>query len=88
MSPVVNLLYLAVAAYAWLIVIRSLLSWFQLRPGTAFHRIYEAFFRVTEPYLALFRRFLPPGRIGGGLDLSPVVGLLVLVVVMQVLTRL
>jgi YggT family protein len=89
MSALVNLLYLAVTIYAWLIVIRSLLSWFRLRPGTAAYRIHEALFRVTEPYLALFRRFIPLGRIGGaGIDLSPFVGLLVLFVVMRVLARL
>lgn len=37
---------------------------------------------VVEPYLRLFRRFLPPLRIGpGALDLSPVVGILVLQIV-------
>lgn len=88
MSPFVNLLYVAVAAYAWLIVIRSLLSWFQLRRGTMVYRIHEALIQVTEPYLALFRRFIPLGRIGGGIDLSPVAGLLVLFVIMRVLARL
>jgi YggT family protein len=34
---------------------------------------------VTEPYLRFFRRFIPP--IGGALDLSPTVGILVLVIV-------
>ena len=37
---------------------------------------------TTDPYLNLFRRFLPP--VGGGgfaLDLSPIIGLIVLFVV-------
>jgi YggT family protein len=38
-------------------------------------RIYEALGTVCEPYIGIFRRFIPPM---GGLDLSPLVALLVL----------
>jgi YggT family protein len=44
---------------------------------------------TTNPYLNLFRRFLPP--IGGGgfaLDLSPVIGIIVLFVVQGILVSL
>ena len=37
---------------------------------------------VTDPYLNLFRRFLPPVRMGpGALDLSPIVAIFVLIIV-------
>ena len=37
---------------------------------------------VTDPYLNLFRRFLPPLRVGpGALDLSPMIGIFVLIIV-------
>jgi uncharacterized protein YggT (Ycf19 family) len=89
MSPIVGVLYFVVSTYAWLIVIRALLSWFRLRPGTAAYRVHELLGRVTEPYLGLFRRFIPPARAGGaGIDLSPLVGLVVLFVIMQVIARL
>lgn len=44
---------------------------------------------TTDPYLNLFRRFLPP--IGGGgfaLDFSPVIGIIVLFVVQAILVGL
>jgi uncharacterized protein YggT (Ycf19 family) len=44
---------------------------------------------TTDPYLNLFRRFLPP--IGGGgfaLDLSPVIGIIVLFVLQAVISGL
>jgi YggT family protein len=44
---------------------------------------------VTNPYLNLFRRFLPP--IGGGgfaLDLSPVIGIIVLFVAQAIVVNL
>ena len=88
MRPLLNLVEAAVTIYAWLIVARALLSWFQFRPGSAASGLYGALFRVTEPFLALFRRYIPPGRIGGGIDLSPFVALFVLFVAMQVLARL
>jgi uncharacterized protein YggT (Ycf19 family) len=40
---------------------------------------------VCEPYLRLFRRFMPPL---GPLDLSPLVGVLVLIGVQQLVVRL
>ncbi len=37
----------------------------------------RAIIRVTEPYLSLFRRFIPPVRIGAGyLDLSLIVAVI------------
>ncbi len=89
MSLIAYLLYLALAAYAWLIVGRALLSWLRPRPGSALSRIDRLLYRVTEPYVSLFRRSLPMARIGGlGLDLSPFVALLVLFVAMQIVARL
>ena len=89
MSPIVGALYLALSIYAWLIVIRALLSWFRPRPGAAVYPVYDLLVRLTEPYLRLFRRLIPMGRVGGaGIDLSPFVGLVVLFVIMQVLARL
>ena len=47
-----------------------------------------ALFAITEPYLRLFRRFLPTARIGSfGLDLSALVGLVILFIVIQALAR-
>ena len=43
----------------------------------------------TNPYLNLFRRFLPPvGGAGFALDLSPIIGLIVLFVLQTVAVRL
>jgi YggT family protein len=43
---------------------------------------------TTDPYLNLFRRFIPPVRLGpGALDLSPIVGVLVLSILGGIVTR-
>ena len=76
--------------YIVLIFIRILMSWI---PRIPYHRWLDAvltFVRdVTDPYLNLFRRFLPPVRIGpGALDLSPIVATIVLLVVSGIVVSL
>ncbi len=89
MHPVAYTLYLVVVAYGWLIVARAVLSWVPMRYGSAAHRAYGVLVRVTEPYLAIFRRLLPTSRVGSvGIDWSALVGLVVLFIVAQLLARL
>ena len=69
--------------YIVLIFIRILMSWFQRIPyNRVLNAVLEFVREVTDPYLNLFRRFVPMVRIGpGALDLSPIVATLVLVIV-------
>ena len=66
--------------YIVLIFIRILLSWIPRLPyNPVLHAVVTFVHDVTDPYLRLFRRILPP--VGGGgfaLDLSPIVGIIVL----------
>ena len=61
----------------------DLLTWIPRVPYNRFLAAAIGFVTdVVDPYLNLFRRFLPPVRIGpGALDLSPIVGLVVLQIV-------
>jgi YggT family protein len=73
---------LALWLYSLAIFARILLSWLPLRSGTFSYRLYSVLYDATEPYLRFFRRYLPAVRLGNAaLDLSPLVGLVVLVVV-------
>lgn len=67
--------------YSTVIVIYVLMSWLPTDRGIL-RDIYAALGRICDPYLDLFRRFIPP--IGGMVDISPIVALLVL----QLLVRL
>ncbi len=66
--------------YIVLIFIRILLSWIPRLPyNPVLHAVVTFVHDVTDPYLRLFRRVLPP--VGGGgvaLDLSPIVAIIVL----------
>ena len=89
MHIVLYVVYLAAIIYGWLIVARALLSWFPLRPGNTLYQARKVSVWLTEPYLRLFRRIVPSARIGTvGLDLSAMVGLIVLFVVVQIVARL
>ena len=58
-----------------------LTSWVRLPYSPWLNRIQRFLYDVSEPYLRLFRRVIPPF---GPLDISPVVAVLVLVIVQQV----
>jgi YggT family protein len=88
LSTVLYVIYIVVMIYAWLIVARAIISWFRVPRGNPILPVQRTLFRLTEPYLRLFRR-LPITRIGSvGIDLSSLAGLIVLFVAMQVVIRL
>ena len=73
--------------YIILIFVRILLSWI---PRIPYHPILSATIGfvqdVTDPYLRMFRRILPP--VGGGgfaLDLSPIIGTIVLFIAQAII---
>jgi YggT family protein len=75
--------------YLVLIFIRILISWI---PRMPYNRYLAAVLKfvsdVTDPYLNLFRRFLPPVRMGpGALDLSPIIATIVLILVSSLVAR-
>jgi YggT family protein len=75
--------------YLVLIFIRILTSWI---PRMPYNRYLAAFLKfvsdVTDPYLNLFRRFIPMVRMGpGALDLSPIVATIVLILVSSIVAN-
>lgn len=69
---VAQLIELVLNVYFYAIIIRSLLSWFG---PTAYNPAISLLFSLTEPLLYWSRRILPPT---GGIDLSPLVPLVVI----------
>jgi len=76
--------------YIILILVRVLISWVPRMPyNPTLRRVLDFVSETTDPYLNLFRRVLPP--IGGGgfaLDLSPMIGIIVLIVLRGLLVGL
>jgi YggT family protein len=68
--------------YIILIFIRVLLSWIPRMPyNPTLRAVVDFIHQVTDPYLNIFRRILPP--LGGGgmaIDLSPIIAIILLLV--------
>ena len=71
--------------YILLLFTYILTSWVRLPYRPWLNRVQRFLYDVCDPYLRLFRRFLPPF---GPLDLSPMVALIVLIVVQNILVSL
>jgi YggT family protein len=71
--------------YTLLILAYIVTSWVRLPYSTWLNRIQRFLYDVCEPYLRLFRRILPTV---GPLDLSPIVGVVVLVILGRVVNAL
>ena len=74
-----------ITVYIVLIFIRILVSWIPRLPQNAAQLAVVKFSQqTTDPYLNIFRRVLPP--VGGGglaLDLSPMIGLILLLILVR-----
>jgi len=80
MGIVVTAIDVAFQVYTWLLIIRILLSWFpRLNP---YHPVIRFIYEITEPFLVLFRRVIPPI---GAVDFSPIIALFVLQLIRQVI---
>jgi YggT family protein len=68
-----NIIHWVFLVYTLFLLVRIIGSWF---PAFSQHKLMRFVAFYTDPYLNLFRRFIPP--IGGVLDLSPLLGFFVL----------
>lgn len=82
MQSIINLILAVSNVYSTVIVIYVLMSWIPTRNGII-GEIYDFLGKICDPYLNLFRKFIPP--IGGMVDISPIVALFVLQFVVRLL---
>jgi YggT family protein len=81
--------YVLFLVYLLCIFAYILTSWIPLPYNVWLNRVQRFFYDVVDPYLRLFRRFLPQLNMGGlGLDLSPIFAILVLYAIYFVVVRL
>ncbi len=74
--------------YVFLILIRVLLSWVNTNPyqPRIAHPVIQLLYRVTDPVLKPLQRLIPP--VGGTVDISPIVALIILEIVRRILVGL
>ena len=68
-----KLLNIVLSAYIWIVIARAVISWVNADP---YNPIVRFLVQITDPLLSRIRRFLPPL---GGIDLSPMVLILIIV---------
>lgn len=73
MAYVIYVIRLLCTVYSFMLIIRIFGSWVPSFQRSSFFRFLSHY---TDPYLNIFRRFIPP--IGGVLDLSPIIGFFVI----------
>ncbi len=80
-----NFVYVFLWVYLLLLFAYILTSWIRLPYRPWLNRVQRFLYDVCDPYLRIFRRFLPPL---GPLDLSPMVAIFVLLILQNVLVSL
>lgn len=73
LMAIAKLINFVLSAYIWIVIARAVLSWVNPDP---YNPIVRFLHQVTDPVLMRIRRYVP---ILGGLDLSPMILILVIV---------
>jgi len=81
---IANIIYAIINFYVLIIIAWAVLSWFRGRKGLV-RDIYQVLDKIVDPYVGLFRKFIP---VAGGLDFSPLIAIVILQVIIRVLTSL
>ena len=79
-----NLIISLANAYTIIIFVYVLMSWIPHDSGIA-GEVYRVLGKICDPYLDLFKRLIPP--IGGMVDITPIIALLVLQFVVQLVVK-
>jgi YggT family protein len=77
LAALAKILHLVLMLYLWIVIIRAVLSWVNV---PSLYPVILILYRLTEPVLRPFRRFFPPRRLGG-IDISPIIVVLIIVFV-------
>jgi YggT family protein len=83
-GALLDVLLWALTALQWIVIIAALISWVNPDPRNPIVRF---LWGVTEPLFRPFRRLLPPSRTGG-IDLSPLLVLLIIYLLTRFIARL
>jgi YggT family protein len=81
-AALARILDVVLTIYLWIIIFRALISWVNPDP---YNQLVRFLYRVTEPVLAPVRRLLPMR--GFGIDLSPIIVLLIIYFIQLFLVR-
>lgn len=74
LNAVARVLHVALILYMWVVIIRAVLSWIRV---PSLYPVTVILHKLTEPVLRPFRKLIPPNALGG-IDISPIIVILVI----------
>ena len=81
-EAIADVVYYLLTFYLYIVIARAIISWVSPNP---YNPIVNFLYQATEPVLRYARRIIPP--IGGTLDLSPILVLVVIVFLRKLLVE-
>jgi len=69
--------------YVWIIFAHVILSWIRT---PSLYKVRLVLFKLTEPVLAPLRKFVPPYKFGG-LDISPIIAFVLILLIDTVIVK-
>ena len=78
-----RILHILLMVYFWVVILRAILSWVNI---PSLYKLHVILYYLTEPVLRPFRRIVPPYRLGG-IDISPILVVLVILFVDSFLVK-
>lgn len=78
-----RVVHLVLMLYVWVVIVRAILTWVRV---PSFHQVSVVLYYLTEPVLRPLRRIVPPYKFGG-LDISPVIVILIILFVDSFLVK-
>jgi YggT family protein len=83
LKAVIEIFNFVVSAYTIVIVFRVIFSWIQI---PSLYKVAVLAYKLTEPLLKPIRKYVPPYKMGG-LDLSPMILLVILMFIRSFVIR-
>lgn len=78
-----RILHYLLMIYIWVIIFRAILSWVRI---PSLYPVALVLYNLTEPVLRPFRKIVPP-RTLGGIDISPLIVIILIIFVDSVIVK-
>lgn len=83
MSALAKIIHILLMIYVWVVIIRAILSWVNV---PSLYQVHVILYYLTEPVMRPLRRIVPPSRLGG-IDISPILVILIILFVDSFLVK-
>lgn len=74
LGAVAKIIHIVLIIYMWIVIFRAVLSWVRI---PSLYPVAVILYNLTEPLMRPIRRFVPP-RSMGGIDISPIIVILLI----------